>query len=163
MVRKGGCTIVSTSATSVSASSAAPARSWRPRRSGAGPAARRATASTSPATRFSAKIASHSETARITAPYSGPTTLPSSWTAPTTPSGTPRRAGGYRSATSARVAGTRPPPPTPWRNRPVTMLGRSYAAAVTSEPRAKTTSDPTSTGSRPRRSATRPISGSIAT
>jgi hypothetical protein len=43
------------------------------------------------------------------------------------------------------------------------MLGRSYAAAVTSEPRAKITSEPTSTGSRPRRSAIRPISGSIAT
>ncbi len=67
------------------------------------------------------------------------------------------------SATSARVAGTRPPPPTPWRNRPTTMLVRSYEAAVTSEPSAKTTSDPTRTGSRPRRSAIRPIRGSIAT
>ena len=34
---------------------------------------------------------------------------------------------------------------------------------MTSEPTENTTSDPTSTGIRPRRSATRPISGSMAT
>ena len=51
----------------------------------------------------------------------------------------------------------------PGGTRPATIDGRSYAAAVTSEPSAKTTSEPTSTGSRPRRSAIRPISGSTAT
>ena len=45
----------------------------------------------------------------------------------------------------------------------MTSEPRSYAAAVTREPKAKTTSAATSTGARPRRSAIRPISGSIAT
>src|SRR3954453_7374706 len=43
------------------------------------------------------------------------------------------------------------------------MLGRSYAAAVTSEPNANTTREATRTGTRPRRSAILPISGSTAT
>ena len=51
-------------------------------------------ASTSPTTRLIAKMTRQSETARITAPYSGPITLPSSWTADTTPRGTPRRSAG---------------------------------------------------------------------
>ncbi len=45
----------------------------------------------------------------------------------------------------------------------MTRLPRSYAAAVTSEPNANTTSAATRTGVRPRRSAMRPMSGSIAT
>ena len=74
---------------------------------------------------YSQKIARQSPTARTTAPYNGPRTAPSSCTAPTTPSGRPRFSGGQRSATSASVAGTSPPPPTPWMNRPVTIDGRS--------------------------------------
>ena len=51
-------------------------------------------ARTRPTTRLTAKITRQSETARITAPYSGPITLPSSCTADTIPRGTPRRSTG---------------------------------------------------------------------
>src|SRR5699024_12547014 len=64
-----------------------------------------------PISAFIQKRSRQSPSARITAPYRGPSTLPSSWTAPTTPSGSPRRSGGQASATSARVGGIRPPPP----------------------------------------------------
>ena len=43
-----------------------------------------------------------------------------------------------------------------------TAVAGLFAAAVTSEPNPKTTSAPTSTGTRPRMSAMRPMSGSIA-
>ena len=49
---------------------------------------------TRPPATLSAKIARQSATASTSAPYNGPTTLPSSCTAPTIPSGTPRLAGG---------------------------------------------------------------------
>ncbi len=150
----------------------APAMSGSPGEGGRGRSARAprvrpvaaiAPARASPAAQLSQKIARQSAIASTAAPYSGPSTLPSSWTAPTMPSGTPRRRGGQRSATSASVAGTRPPPPTPWRNRPATIGTRPSAAAVTTEPTANSTSEPTSTGRRPRRSAMRPTNGSTAT
>ncbi len=53
-----------------------------------------AAASTSPTARLIRKIARQSAKASTAAPYSGPTTLPISWTAETSPSGTPRRSRG---------------------------------------------------------------------
>ena len=60
--------------------------------------------------------------------------------------------------------GTRPPPPTPWRNRPATMAGE--VVGQRGDERAQREDAParaSSTGTRPRRSAIRPIRGSIAT
>ena len=80
------------------------------------------------------KMALQSAMTRTRAPSTGPSTDPSSCTAPTTPSGTPRRSGGQSWATIARVAGTSPPPPTPWTTRPLTSTGSSTASAVITEP-----------------------------
>ncbi|OLT18074.1 hypothetical protein BJF80_01985 [Serinicoccus sp. CUA-874] len=120
------------------------------------------TKASSPSATLSQKISRHPATARTSAPSSGPTTEPISCTAPTTPSGIPRRPGGQRSATSARVAGTRPPPPRPWRKRPPTMTGSSTAAAVTAEPMTKTTRHHSRIRRRSTRSDTRPMSGRTA-
>ncbi len=62
---------------------------WGPNRN-----TRIATARTRPTTRLIAKITRQSAKASTTAPKSGPRTLPISWTAETTPSGTPRRSTG---------------------------------------------------------------------
>ena len=112
-----------------------------------------------PTTALIQKIARQDATVRTAAPYNGPTTLPSSCIAPTTPRGRPRFSGGHRSPTSASVGGIKPPPPMPWIRRPATIVGRSYAAAVTIEPMAKISRQPSNTGTRPRRSAMRPIRG----
>ena len=108
---------------------------------------------------LSQKIVRHVLTVRMSAPYSGPATLPSSCAAPIAPSGTPRRAAGHRSATSARVTGTSPPPPSPCSARPATAEARSWADAVTSEPAAKTARQPRRTGRLPALSASLPRSG----
>ena len=113
-------------------------------------------------TTLTAKITRQSETARITAAYSGPITLPSSCTADTTPRARPAF-DGVQVGDQRERGRDEPTAPTPCRKRPTTRLGRSYAAAVTSEPTAKSTSAATSTGTRPRRSAIRPINGSMAT
>ena len=63
----------------------------------------------------------------------------------------------------ASVTGTNPPPPTPWRARPTTAPVRSWADAVTSDPKANTRRHPAKTGARPRMSESRPSSGSSAT
>ena len=75
------------------------------------------------ASMLSQKITRQSATARTTAPKTGPRTSRAPGPRPTTPSGVPRRPAGQRSATRARVAGTRPPPPMPWRTRPVDEHG----------------------------------------
>ena len=115
-----------------------------------------------PEQRLSQKIARQSATASTAAPASGPRTAPASCTAPTTPSGSDRRSGGQRSATSASVAGTSPPAPMPCSPRPRTAAPSETAVAVSSEPSANSSRQPTSTGTRPRRSASRPSSGSVA-
>jgi hypothetical protein len=121
------------------------------------------TASTTPRIALSQKIIRQSETASTAAPSSGPSTDPSSCTAPTTPSGMPRRSAGHRSATIASVAGTNPPPPTPWTTRPATSVGRSVARAVTAEPTTKIARHQSRTRWRELRSAIRPMSGRTAT
>ncbi len=108
-------------------------------------------------------MARHVLTVVSAAPYSGPTTLPISCTAPTTPSGTPRRRGGHRSATSASVTGTSPPPPAPCTVRPSTMTQSVFADAVSSDPAAKASRQKARTGPRPKMSDRRPSSGSTAT
>ena len=74
----------------VTSSSTAPGQSNRPPGGAAGPARRRtASARTRPTTRFTTKMNRQSATDSTTAPKSGPSTLPISWTAETTPRGTP--------------------------------------------------------------------------
>src|SRR6266545_752223 len=153
---RAGATRVSASETHAST----PVTTASGRRGATAPCSR--TASRTATIRLIQKIQRQFATASTAAPNSGPSTEPSSWTAPTTPSGRPRRCAGHRSATSASVAGTRPPPPTPCRNRPVTTSDRSYDEAVISEPTANSSNAPTSTGVRPTTSAIRPISGSTA-
>ena len=126
------------------------------------PRARTAAYRIRPAATLNQKIARQPDHARITAPSTGPSTEPSSCTAPTTPKGVPRRSAGHRSATSASVAGTSPPPPIPWSTRPPTSTPRSVASAVTADPATKTTRQPRSTRRRSRRSERRPMSGSTA-
>ena len=122
-----------------------------------------APASTMPARALSQKIARQSETSRMAAPRTGPSTDPSSWTAPTTPSGKPRVSAGHLAATIARVAGTSPPPPTPCTTRPATRTVRSEASAVTADPTTKMARQPRRTRCLSSRSASRPIRGSTAT
>ena len=110
---------------------------------------RKALASSADSGRLIQKMVRHELCSTITAPYSGPSTLPSSCTAPTIPSGSPRRPTGHSSATSARVTGTSPPPPRPWMVRPATTMGSACAEAVSSDPQAKAARQATNTGRRP--------------
>src|ERR1035437_8047028 len=107
-----------------------------------------------PSQTLSQKIARQSATASTAAPSNGPRTLPSSWTAPTTPSGVPRRFAGHRSATSASVAGTSPPPNT--------STGSSTETAVMAEPTTKRDRQKNRILCRATRSESLPISGRTA-
>ena len=96
-------------------------------------------------------------------PYSVPSTLPSSWAAPTTPKAVDRRCSAHRSATSAIVTGSRAPPATPCSTRPPTSSGRPTAMAVTADPIANPTRQPCSTSRLPKRSESWASSGIPAT
>ena len=95
-------------------------------------------------------------------PYSGPSTLPSSWAAPMPPSTAARLRAAHRSAASASVTGSRAPLAMPWMSRPITSIVRSVDSAVTTEPTAKVTRLSCSTSLRPNRSDSRPSSGMAA-
>lgn len=92
-------------------------------------------------------------------PYSGPSTLPSSWAAPIPPRTIARLRAAQRSAARARVTGSSAPLATPWISRPITRVVRSSDSAVTTEPTANPTRLSCSTSLRPKRSESRPSSG----
>ena len=91
------------------------ARPVEPAAPGGGPAgeAETATARTRPTTRLTAKMNRQSATESTTAPKRGPSTLPISWTADTTPRGIPRRSTGR-----GRRPGPASPAPDRRRRRP---------------------------------------------
>ena len=101
---RSGCRITSSIAVSASPPSSTPTQSsrralhrvpwWRAPTGVVGASEATAAASTRPTARLIQKMSRQSPKASTTAPYNGPSTLPSSCTAPTTPSGTPRRSTG---------------------------------------------------------------------
>ncbi len=92
-------------------------------------------------------------------PYSGPSTLPSSWEAPIPPSTPARLRSDHKSAPSARVTGSSAPLATPWMVRPTTSMCRSPESAVTTDPIANAARLACSTSLRPNRSEARPSNG----
>ena len=95
-------------------------------------------------------------------PYSGPSTLPSSWAAPMPPSTAARLRCDHRSAASANVTGSSAPLAVPWMKRPIISIVRSPDSAVTTDPAAKPTRLSSSISLRPNRSEARPRSGMAA-
>lgn len=98
-------------------------------------------------------------------PYSGPSTLPSSWAAPMPPSTPARLRCAHRSAPSASVTGSSAPLATPWMVRPPISRWKSPqcpASAVTTEPTMNSARLTCSTSLRPNRSDARPSSGMAA-
>ena len=92
-------------------------------------------------------------------PYIGPSTLPSSWAAPTPPSTAARLRAAHRSAASASVTGSSAPLAVPWMTRPMTSVVRSLDSAVTTDPTANPARLTCSSSLRPNRSDARPSSG----